>query len=86
MSAQRDWDRDRRRQLAKAARKPKDPRPYAGPVLVDPLETVIREAVAAKRAGRFYRMPADLTESDQSRAWRVAFSRLRSDAATGGAR
>lgn len=84
MSAGRDWDRDRRRKLAKVASRKPEKTPYTGPVVVDPLEPIIREAVAAKRENRFYRMPENLSVSQRMHVWRIAMNRYRSELATEG--
>jgi len=82
MSTGRDWERDRRRKLAKVDPRKSEKRPYTGPVLVDPLESVIREAFEAKMSNRFYRMPEDLTVSQRMHVWRIAMDRYRSELAT----
>lgn len=73
MSRKRDWDRVRQKEVQRAL--PVD-RLYDGPVRVDPLESVILEAVEARRAGRFVVLPKSLSRKDAKTVWRAVFTRL----------
>jgi hypothetical protein len=71
--------------MRKRASQKHEKAPYTGPVLVDPLESLIRQAIAAKKAGRWFQLPSDISASDCTRIWSVAMRRIRSELATGGA-
>ena len=80
MARRMEWERARSREsnrLRESQSKDKQLRTARSQEEADKLAVIIEEAKAAKRAGRFYNMPKDISPEGQKLCWARAFFELK---------
>lgn len=84
MSAKRDWMARKNAERVSAERRldAQDDQAHRHRPLPAELAPIVEQCLAAKQAGRFFKMPATITPAQAKRVWAATFQRLK---AQGGA-